>query len=139
MKKKLIIIITSLVALSCSENRVLKNQTSIKENLIVYKENLFSGIVFDVYENGQLKEEGLYKNGKKEGLHQEWYQNGQSKFKKNYIDGKQNGLTISWNKNGGIRSESNYKNGKLDGLWQMFIKDSLKLEKTYKDGLRIDK
>ena len=38
--------------------------------------------------NGQLKQEGTYKNGKKDGLQTEWYENGQVKSKGTYKNGK---------------------------------------------------
>ena len=40
------------------------------------------------YENGQLKEDGSYSNGKKVGLHQFWKKNGQPEKEENYVNGE---------------------------------------------------
>jgi len=42
----------------------------------------------EYYENGQIKEEGNYKDGKREGKWTEYYENGQIEWKENYKDGE---------------------------------------------------
>ena len=45
------------------------------------------GLVEEFYDNGQLKEKGNYKEGKKEGHWEKNFKNGKE-TKKNYKDGK---------------------------------------------------
>ena len=40
------------------------------------------------YQNGQKREEGIWKNGKEHGLWITWYENGQKASEKNYKDGR---------------------------------------------------
>ena len=44
------------------------------------------------YPNGNKKEEGTFKDGKKDGLWTWWYENGQKKKEVTYKDGKQEGI-----------------------------------------------
>ena len=60
---------------------------------------LFTGTLFDYYENNQLKFEANYKDGKLDGQRRNWHENGQLMFEINY----KNGVAItekSWDANG---------------------------------------
>ena len=46
------------------------------------------GFFKNFHENGQLKKEGNFINGKKEGLYKTYYENGQLEFEGNYKEGK---------------------------------------------------
>jgi antitoxin component YwqK of YwqJK toxin-antitoxin module len=61
-------------------------------------------------ENGQIKEEGNYKDGNPDGLWKRWYENGQMEFECNYKDGERDGLSKHWYENGQIKEEENYIN-----------------------------
>ena len=52
------------------------------------------------YENGQIKEEKNYKDGKKDGKWIWYYKNGRIKFENNYKDGELNGKMTSYFENG---------------------------------------
>ena len=61
---------------------------------------LFSGSVYgekevkkEYWDNGKLKWEEHYKDGKKEGVATFWYKNGQVETESHYKDGKLNGLS----------------------------------------------
>ena len=97
------------------EYSYLNKDGSVKEP-INYKETLnerdgvfytkdtnkpYSGQVFSLYDDGKKKEEGIFKDGKKEGLWTSWYENGQKWFEKNYKDGKDDELWTYWDKNDG--------------------------------------
>lgn len=87
------------------------------------------------YENGQLKSEANYKNGKKEGLSKEYYENGQLKSEINWKNGKQEGLDKWYHENGQLGIEGNYKNDKLEGLSKEYYKSGqLRVEKNYENG-----
>ena len=61
-----------------------------------FESALFNGLSFDVYEDGQLKLEENYKDGKLDGLAQYLYDNGQLKYEANYKDRKEDGVRIDW-------------------------------------------
>jgi antitoxin component YwqK of YwqJK toxin-antitoxin module len=44
------------------------------------KGELFTGIAYEVYENGQLRSEGEYENGQSAGAYRDWYPSGQLKL-----------------------------------------------------------
>ena len=64
------------------------------------------------YENGQLKGEGSFKNGKPEGLFKTYYDNGQLEGEGSFKNGKPEGLHKMYYDNGHLESEITYKNGK---------------------------
>jgi Family of unknown function (DUF5758)/MORN repeat variant len=63
------------------------------------------------YDNGRLKKEINYKNGKLDGLYRWWYENGQLEVETTYKDGKVDGLYRWWNRNGRIWESRNYIDG----------------------------
>ena len=68
-----------------------------------------------LHPNGQIKEKGTYKKGKKIGTHLGFWPNGSLRFKKNYKIGLLNGEQKQWHKNGILARLSSYKEGKEQG------------------------
>ena len=103
MKKIVSILLVSVFFMGCSEDRVLIDELTNKGTEgapIMYSEKgLFNGIGFDVYENGQLRYEYNYKDGRKDGLQKGWHANGQLKQEINLKDGWKDGLK-GWDENG---------------------------------------
>ncbi len=72
----------------------------------------------DYWENGNLKEKGYYKNGKKDGIWEEYSEeSGNLKYMTTYQEGEEHGLFEAYNDNGTLDRKGNYKNGEKDGLW----------------------
>ena len=95
------------------------------------------GLCETYYENGQLEEEGNYKNGKKDGLWKEYYENGQLSSEEEFKDDKRDGLRKSYYENGQLEEEGNYKNGKKDGLWKEYYENGqLSSEEEFEDDKR---
>ncbi|MDO9214514.1 MAG: hypothetical protein Q8Q54_04935 [Methylococcales bacterium] len=128
------------------------NVDEVVTKTIEYRNNLayipnsnepFTGIYIPLpYDNGQVKSERHYKNGKKNGLDASWYENGYKKMETNYKDGKLDGLETSWYKYGDKKSEINSKDGNLDGLYVTWYENGQKeSEVNYKnekwDGLYV--
>jgi antitoxin component YwqK of YwqJK toxin-antitoxin module len=57
------------------------------------------------YDNGQLLEKGIRKNGKKEGCWARYHENGQLSFKGTYKEGKRDGTWISYSKDGTVNQK----------------------------------
>ena len=93
MKKILSILLVSVILFGCTENK--RYTKSVKRH----------------YENGQLKSEGNWKDGKMEGLWKYYYENGQLELEGNQKDGKTDGLWKKYYENGQLKYESIYKNG----------------------------
>ena len=151
MKKILFLFALSLVACSSPEevtketlirvlNEKLTNKGTEEYNPIMYFEGRpFTGVGFDVYDNGQLYEETNYKDGKLDGLAKRWYDNGLIQYEWNFKDNFYDGLSKEWYKNNQLRYETNYKDGLKDGLSKHWHDNGL-LDYTwhYKNGKRIN-
>ena len=91
----------------------------------------------DYYENGQLKLEHNYEDGKLHGLSKEYFENGQIKYIHNYKNGEYHGLLKGYYVDGKLKYEFNYKNDKKDGLCKDYFENGqLKFEGNYKEGKR---
>ena len=87
------------------------------------------------HENGQKKEEGNFKDGKRDGPATKWYENGQKMYEVNFKDDKLDGRMTWWHTNEQKYEEKNWKDGKRDGLWtEWYYNGQKKLERSYKDG-----
>ena len=109
---------------------------SIKQDsnwvLYYYKGELLNGDILSYYENGKLRSEGNYKEGKKEGVWKEWYENGQLDEIINYKDGKRDGLRKVWYENGELEHKGNYDEGKKEGVWKYWYENGhLRKEQNY--------
>ena len=99
-----------------------------------------TGVVRDRYEDGQLKSEYNFKDGKLDGLCRERYEDGQLMYDGNFKDDKRDGLCRAWYENGQLLYEYNYKDGKIDGLAREWHRSGgLKIEQNYKEDKLISK
>ena len=114
--KKTLLIITALLFITSTAFPQTKMDINnlIDRSGLLYKPNddkPFTGIVFDLYENGQKKLEGRYRNGLK------------------------NGKWTWWNRDGSIVKRGTYKNQLMNGLWQFYFSNgNLKGKGQYRDG-----
>jgi len=67
------------------------------------------------YENGSKKQEGMFKDAKKDGQHIFWYENGQKKQEGIFKDGTKNGKHIFWYEDGQMKSECEFRDNKKNG------------------------
>jgi len=102
------------------------------------KEKPFSGSVFDLYDNGQKKLNGRYRNGIKNGKWKWWNEDGGLDSTGSYKKGLMHGKWTSWYKNGIKSTEQTWKNGVEEGLFTRWYENGLQAsEKTYKGGYLI--
>ena len=97
--------------------RLLKE--AVEEESLQYRDGLFyqnnepySGWAKGMYDSGQAKGLGQFKDGKQDGLEMRWHENGQKSYEATYKDGEQDGLRTRWHENGQKKAEINFKNGK---------------------------
>ena len=144
MKKTLIILVLFPMLISCNSYSGSSDKTVCVEtdaqiiNDIVYLPNEtkpFTGNNLCKYENGQIKSEGNYKDGKPDGKVIDWYENGQIEAEGNYKDGKPDGKVTGWFENGQIQTVLNLKDGKLNGkVIDWYENGKIKGKVTFKDG-----
>ena len=60
-----------------------------------------------------MKQEGTFRDGKRDGLVTTWYENGQMKQEGTFRDGKRDGLVTQWYENGKKQLEVTFKDGEL--------------------------
>ena len=121
-----------------SDKTVCVDTDALIRNGIIYLPNEtkpFTGNNLCKYENGQIKSEGNYKDGKPDGKVTGWFENGQIQTVLNLKDGKLDGKVIDWYENGQIEAEENYKDGKRDGKATYWHENGkIKGKVTFKDG-----
>jgi len=83
----------------------------------LFVNGLKEGFWRELYENGQLKQEGNYIDGKKKGFFRQWHENGQLQWEGNYVNEKWEGLWRNWNENGQLNTQVNYVNGVEKYRW----------------------
>jgi antitoxin component YwqK of YwqJK toxin-antitoxin module len=87
------------------------------------------------YENGQIKSQGEFKDGFDDGVHESWYENGKKKESINWKFAKPEGYWTCWYKSGDKKSTREFKNGKPVGFHVWFYPSRVvKLEKRFKNG-----
>ena len=97
--------------------RLLKE--AVGEESLQYRDGLFcqnnepySGWAKGMYDSGQAKGLGQFKDGKQDGLEMRWRENGQKSYEATYKDGELDGLRTRWHENGQKKSEITFKDGK---------------------------
>ena len=114
MKLKPIFLLAILVGIySCKETQKTELSLDGTWNSIGYGQQIHINDskvgIYDVYENGQLKQQSNFKDGKEDGKFTSYYENGQLKKEVNYINGEEDGVYKSWYENGQLKQEGNYK------------------------------
>ena len=122
---KILLVLVSIVLIGCGGNEKqntelektstkkvlideLTNKGTKESPLMYYESKLFNGIGFDLYSNGNPKEEINYKDGKKDGLYKEWNENGRLYNEKKYNSGNHRlvySIFYSYHENGQILSK----------------------------------
>ena len=100
-----------------------------------YKDGKLDGKRTSWYVNGQIESEGIYKDNVRDGERTTWYYSGEIKSKENYNNGKLDGKRTTWHKIGQIESEGIYKDNRIDGkrtTW--YFNGQIQSEQNYKDG-----
>jgi len=140
MRSILSILLISVILFSCSnENkrkRILMDEITIKNKLFYNEDGLYSGIIFDLFENGKVEFEYNFVKGQMKGVQKVWYENGQLKCKFNIKDNLPNPLECyEYN---GSPMKCNYFNlshgiNVFEKLNEQIKKDSTKLNNMEKD------
>ena len=84
------------------------------------------------YENGQLKHQGQFKEGKAVGRFIWWHANGNKHIQGTYTDGKKDRKWTWWHKNGIKKTEGSYQDDQPVGAWRAWHSDgNLRNEETF--------
>ena len=132
---KRVLLISLLLIVGCA--KPINENSLVDRNGVKYQQdsqNPYLGEVFDLYNNGNKKLEGSYKNGKKNGKWTVWYENGQKWSEINYKNGKLDELWTQWNENGQKKTETTYKDGEIRLATKWYANGQKHSEETYRDG-----
>lgn len=120
--------------ISCEKSRNFADvhDPELKKERGVYYLNsrLFSGVVYELYPNGDTLFSAQYQQGIKNGLTKKWWANGQLKFEGNFEKGTYQGSVSEWYEDGTPYAVSNYDQGKESGK-QMAWKADGSLKANY--------
>ena len=134
---KHLLIIFSLLLISCEQQTVTLEELEDKQNLFYLKSTgkLFTGNVESyLYKNGYIKK------GKIEGEWKEFHDNGQPWHKGNYKGGKRNGYWQGFWKDGTIRWDGNYIDDKEEGKFSHYTREGKVWTSTiYENGKEIER
>ena len=72
---------------------------------LYYNEVSFTGIIFDTFQSGVVRNQVQYYNGVIDGISLSWYENGKINFRKRFINGKADIPSKSWYVDGKKKSE----------------------------------
>ncbi len=75
------------------------------------------------WENGNLRYEWRFVNGKQNGVSRAWWPNGDLKNERIYEAGNPHGPLIGWYENGKISGIRHYDNGNRVGVWTDYYED----------------
>ena len=97
---------------------------------MVYKSNEeipYTGKVSIFWENDQLKEEGLYRDGVRSGLWKYWYSDGQLSSKGIFRNNLKTGVWLEFYENGNKKMQTIYRNGLKNGKQINWTFDGIRL------------
>ena len=112
----------------------------IKEVYTLNKNGEKEGKFQEYYEDGKIKEEAFFKNGKYSGIRTLFFQNGKPEIEENYTDGGLlNGAYKAYYDNGQVKVEKNYTQNVLTGPVKVYyesgkIKEEVMMSDNNENG-----
>ena len=96
-----------------SQKVFTKDQTVTRDGLIYHQDTneLVTGIVEEIRDNGQLRIRNNFKDGKRDGLWEWFHRNDQLWVRGNYKDGEQDGLWEFFDEDGNLTETETWENG----------------------------
>lgn len=93
---------------------------SLKNGILFYENKVYSGVINDFYDNGNIKSTSQYFEGKREGKYFGWYLNKNKSFQRFYKNGIKTGTHLGWFKDGSKMFEYQLNN---KGVYHGYVKD----------------
>ena len=160
LKYFLILIVCTIYMDAANAQKKIKEKKVIEvQGIMTFKGNSkpVTGQVISRHENGMIKSETTYKDGRKSGDETFYGADGYSTFRATYKDGKLEGrvtkylenggteaqfykngqkdsLFVKWDKNNQVVEFGYYKNGKKNGVYEYRINGVIKSQVHFKDG-----
>ena len=94
-----------------------------EKGIYYYNADIYSGIIQEKFDNGNLLSEMNIVNGIKDGISRKWWPNGNLKSESNFENGEYHGTVSVFFENGKTFSIFNYEHGHESGSQQMWKSD----------------
>ena len=110
-----IIIVIVIVLLGWLGYDIAHEKKAFKTAVVIFKK-VFppkTGLFKEYYENGKLKSETNYADGKKDGPYKEFHENGQLKLEANFKAGEIDGVVKAYDESGRMVIKEVYKAGEI--------------------------
>lgn len=113
--------------------------TIISSNFSTIRSQSKNGAFKSYYENGKVKSDETYKNGRKIGICKYYYENGKLQYEESYNDnGIARGIFNSYYNGGQLESSYTYQDGQKHGVFKEYYEDGkLREDGKYEYGKRI--
>lgn len=139
MQKILILTILAFLSVRCG-NPVKTTEVRNREGLLleIYNRDMHTGskegYYARFYPNGDLSEEGWYRNDTLNGQRILYYEGNKKKYVENYKSGKLSGSFRAYHEDGVLKCDYKFLDGKANGIWKTYYHNRrLKEVVTYKD------
>ena len=114
--RKLYTLLSLFMIFGCSSSESINQDLLNKKDGFFYTKDtneLYSGKVFSLYDDGNKESEWTLKDGRLDGLYTLWYKSGRKWLENIYKDGKLDGLSTYWDRKEQLDTKRTYKNGEL--------------------------
>lgn len=117
-----ILFLISLTAIAKADDEIKRSyydDGTLKEETS-YRDGKLHGVSKAYYEDGVLKREATYEDGRPEGVGRTYHRNGQLKSEVHFKDGKRHDSRKVYDEKGRLLFEENYNMGKRDGVLRTY-------------------
>ena len=114
MKKILFVLLLTIPFFCFSQNYVHTKDLKVRNDVVYYNGEKFSGFEYSYQENGLLKMIIQYKNGLLDGHYTWFYEDGNPRYVNQFKSGLHHGWCNMWYENGILWVRGYYNNGKVD-------------------------
>ncbi len=97
------------------------DEQGIVRALETYKSDVLDGEFKVFYYTGQVSEEGLFENGKREGIHKEYFVSGEIKSEAKFVAGLEQGEIKAWDSPNVKLYKGQMSNGVAVGEWHYYL------------------
>jgi antitoxin component YwqK of YwqJK toxin-antitoxin module len=105
---------------------------------VTVKNGLANGLWQEWLENGHLRYNAYWLQGKGHGLWQYFHDNGVLKYEESYIMDIPNGISRAYYNSGKLQHDFFYLNGKKEGTWRYYAETGILLKtEFYENGILI--
>jgi antitoxin component YwqK of YwqJK toxin-antitoxin module len=87
----------------------------LRNGVLLYTDQPFSGVVEEFYPNGQVKAKTEYRQGREHGTSRMWYEDGRPLWERRYRNGKKHGEHKGWWPNGQLKFLYHFAGGEHEG------------------------